>query len=67
MPIVSAITFNLSLIFNVVRTIIDLILVWYVIYVLVSMMRQNMRTMQLFKGVLLILILKIFTNLLGVL
>lgn len=65
MPIVSAITFNLSLIFNVVRTIIDLILVWYVIYVLVSMMRQNMRTMQLFKGVLLILILKIFTNLLG--
>ena len=55
MPIVSAITFNLSLIFNVVRTIIDLILVWYVIYVLISMMRQNMRTMQLFKGVLLIL------------
>ena len=65
MPIVSAITFNLSSIFNVVRTIIDLILVWYVIYVLVSMMRQNMRTMQLFKGVLLILILKMFTNLLG--
>ena len=41
MPIVSAITFNLSLIFNVVRTIIDLILVWYVIYVLVSMMRKK--------------------------
>ena len=65
MPIVSTAMFNLNSIFNVLRTIVDLVLVWYVIYVLVSMMRQNMRTMQLFKGVLLILILKMFTNILG--
>ena len=65
MTTISTVTFNLSSIFNVVRTIIDLILVWYVIYVLISMMKQNMRTMQLFKGVLLILILKMFTSLLG--
>lgn len=65
MPFISTITFNLNAIFNVIRTIIDLILVWYVIYVLVSMLKQNMRTMQLFKGVLLILILKMFTSLFG--
>lgn len=63
MSVISAFTFNLSAIYNVVRTIIDLILVWYVIYLLISMMKQSMRTMQLFKGVLLILILKIFTSL----
>lgn len=61
----TTITFSLSSILNVLRTVIDLILVWYVIYVLISMMKQNMRTMQLFKGVLLILILKMFTSLLG--
>ena len=64
MPLISAFTFNISSILNVGRTIIDLILVWYVIYLLISMMKQNMRTMQLFKGVLLILILKMFTSLL---
>lgn len=63
MPLISAITFNLSSLYNVVRTIIDLALVWYVIYLLISMMKQNMRTMQLFKGVLLIMILKMFTSL----
>ena len=65
MTTISTITFSLSSILNVLRTVIDLILVWYVIYVLISMMKQNMRTMQLFKGVLLILILKMFTSLLG--
>ncbi len=62
---ISAFTFSLNSFFNLIRTIIDLLLVWYVIYLLISMLKQNMRTMQLFKGVLLILILKLFTSLFG--
>ena len=64
MPLISAFTFNISSILNVGRTIIDLILVWYVIYLLISMMKQNMRTMQLFKRVLLRKNKQMFTSLL---
>ena len=61
------VAFNITLsnTLNVMRTIIDLALVWYILYLVVSMFRQNMRTQQLFKGVLFILILKLITNILG--
>jgi len=62
---IAAINFNLSLLVNVIRTILDLLLVWYVLYIGISMFRQNMRTMQLFKGVLIILIVKLVTSVLG--
>lgn len=60
-----ALNFSLSLLINIARTILDLLLVWYVLYLLISMFKQNMRSMQLFKGVLLILILKLVTSVLG--
>lgn len=65
MIVASAMNFNLSLLINIIRTVIDLLIVWYVLYLLISMFKQNMRTMQLFKGILIILILKLVTSLFG--
>lgn len=62
---IATINFNLTLLVNVIRTILDVLLVWYVLYIVISMFKQNMRTMQLFKGVFIILILKIVTSVLG--
>ena len=62
---IGAINFDLSLLVNIVRTILDVLLVWYVLYIVISMFKQNMRTMQLFKGVLIILMLKLVTSILG--
>ena len=56
---------NFSLIVNIIRTLIDLLLVWYILYLGISMFKQNMRTMQLFKGVLIILLIKLVTSVLG--
>jgi len=56
---------NWTVILNFVRSAIDLIVVWFLFYYLISMFKANMRTMQLFKGVLFILIVKIVTSLLG--
>lgn len=64
-PLVSSITINFTLIINILRTIVDIALVWYVLFLLISMFKQNMRTMQLFKGVLFILFLKMITSLFG--
>lgn len=65
MSFVSSINIDFTLVFNAFRTLIDMALVWYVLYILISMFKQNMRTMQLFKGVLFILFLKLITSLLG--
>ena len=50
---------------NFIRSAIDLIAVWFILYYLISMFKTNMKTMQLFKGVLFILIVKVLTSLLG--
>lgn len=64
-PILSSININFTFIWNVVRTLIDIALVWYILYLFIGMFRQNMRTMQIFKGVLFILFLKIVTSMFG--
>ena len=46
---IAGIEVNLSLILNIIRTIIDLLLVWYILYLGISMFKQNMRTMLLIK------------------
>ncbi|WRK53365.1 hypothetical protein SD457_25530 [Coprobacillaceae bacterium CR2/5/TPMF4] len=38
---ISAFTFSLNSFFNLIRTIIDLLLVWYVIYLLISMLEAK--------------------------
>lgn len=61
-PILSSININFTLIWNVVRTLIDIALVWYILYLFIGLFKQNMRTMQIFKGVLFILFLKLVTS-----
>lgn len=56
---------DLTTIINVVRSTVDLIAVWFILYYLIAMFKTNMKTMQLFKGVLFILIVKLVTSLLG--
>ena len=59
--------FNLSwtTTINFIRNAIDLIAVWFILYYVISMFKTNMKTMQLFKGVLFILIVKLLTIFLG--
>lgn len=47
---IAGIEVNLSLILNIIRTIIDLLLVWYILYYGISMFKQNMRTSSYLKG-----------------
>ena len=54
-----------SMIVNFLRSSVDLIAVWFLLYFLISMFRTNMKTMQLFKGVLFILIMKLLTTVFG--
>ena len=54
-----------SQIINFLRSSIDLIAVWFILYYVISMFKTNMKTMQLFKGVLFILIVKLITSFLG--
>lgn len=58
-------SFSLADIINSLRSAIDLIAVWFILFYLISMFRTNMKTMQLFKGVLFILIVKLCTSLFG--
>lgn len=53
---------NLTIILNILRTTIDLVAVCFILYYLVSMFKTNMKTMQLFKGVMFILVLKLGTS-----
>lgn len=50
---------------NFIRSAIDLIAVWFLLYYFISMFKSNMKTIQLFKGVLFILIVKLMTSVLG--
>lgn len=54
-----------SLVLNILRTLLDISLVWLVLYLLLSVIKKNIRTLQLFKGVLFILLMKIATSFLG--
>ncbi len=61
--------FNLGIswtnILNFLRSAVDLIAVWFILYYLISMFKANMKTMQLFKGVLFILMMKLLTSVFG--
>ena len=58
------ISISLTTILNFLRSAVDLIAVWFLLYYLISMFKTNMKTMQLFKGVLFILIVKFLTSIL---
>lgn len=54
-----------TVVFNMIRVLIDIIIVWYIFYLFIGMFKQNMRTTQLFKGVLFILFVKLVTSMFG--
>lgn len=56
---------SLSNVMNIVRSVVDVIAVWFLLYYLITMFKTNMKTMQLFKGVFFILIAKLLTSILG--
>ena len=56
---------SFTTIINFTRSAIDLIAVWAILYFLITRLRTNMRTVQLFKGVLFVLIAKLLTSALG--
>ncbi len=49
---------------NLLRNAVDVIAVWFILYYLISLFKTNMKTMQLFKGVLFVMIVKILTSVL---
>ena len=53
---------NGSLIISVFKTICDILIVWGLLYYLIEIVRRNIRTQQIFKGVLLILSLKLIST-----
>jgi TIGR00159 family protein len=54
---------NASTILSSIRTVVDILMVWAVLYYLIGIVKKNDRTLQIFKGILLIVILRILTNL----
>lgn len=56
---------NGSVILSAARTIIDIIVVWALLYYLIEIVRRNMRTLQIFKGVLLVIFIKLISNVLN--
>lgn len=60
--IISWLVANGSLIISVLKTICDILIVWWVCYYLIEIVRRNIRTQQIFKGVLLILFLKLVST-----
>lgn len=53
---------NGSLIISIIKTICDILIVWWLLYYLIEIVRRNIRTQQIFKGVLLILFLKLIST-----
>lgn len=53
---------NGSLIISIIKTISDILIVWWLLYYLIEIVRRNIRTQQIFKGVLLILFLKLIST-----
>lgn len=62
---VAAVTLSGINVLKIVRTLIDLSLVWLLIYTLISAFRNNIRTLQLFKGIIVIVLVKVITGFFG--
>ena len=62
---INIITSELPMIWKFVKSAIDLLAVWVLLYYGIMMFKTNMRTMQLFKGVIVVLLVKAITSVLG--
>lgn len=57
--------FTLQSFLSVMRVIIEFLIIWIIIYYLLKIVRNNSRTVQIFKGILVIFILRFISNSLG--
>ena len=62
---INVITSELPIIWKFTKSAIDLLAVWVLLYYGIMMFKTNMRTMQLFKGVIVVLLVKAVTSVLG--
>ena len=62
---INVITSELPIIWKFTKSAIDLLAVWVLLYYGIMMFKTNMRTMQLFKGVIVVLLVKAITSVLG--
>lgn len=62
MGIMGWIISNSSLIISGIKTFCDILIVWGLLYYLIEIVRRNIRTQQIFKGVLLIVVLKLVSS-----
>lgn len=60
---ISNITFGWDQFVLLLRTILDIIIVWAIVYQLFKVVRRSVKTMQLFKGVLIILVIRVLSEL----
>ncbi len=58
-------TINFSSLSSILVTVLDILLVWAAIYYIIRIVRRNARTMQIFKGILFIIVLKFVTEIIG--
>lgn len=62
---IAAVNLDVSLVLKMFRIAIDLVLVWLLIYYVISAFRNNVRTLQLFKGIIVIALVKVITSFFG--
>lgn len=56
---------NLDLIFDIIKKLVDVCLVWLFFYYILKSLRNNVKMVLLFKGIAFIIVIKIFSDLLG--
>ena len=54
---------NLSTIVQIIQTVIDILIVWIVLYYGLKIVRNNSRTIQIFKGIIFVIIIQAFARL----
>ena len=60
-----SINLTIQSIWTITRILVDILFVWFIIYYSIKVVRNNNRTMQIFKGILLILVINFFSKVLG--
>ena len=58
------VTFTLSTLHTIITSILDLLVVWLILYYVLQLVRTNSRTIQIFKGIILVIIIDALSQLL---
>ena len=60
-----SINLTIQSIWTITRILVDILFVWFIIYYSIKVVRNNNRTMQIFKGILLILVINFLSKIMG--